>query len=134
MDKYQDPYQDQIVLGNFPPTPENSHKVAGPGMATITAYVLPKGYENLDRWIWVGRKNVPDAVETTLEVLNKAYGKIKVICLASPEPSGPAFASYFFQAGKVPLLLEATYQLKDPKKDQYRAAIRWMIERAEPAR
>jgi hypothetical protein len=54
--------------------------------------------------------------------------------MTSPGTSGPAFASYFFQAGKVPLLLEIGYRAQDAKKDEYRAAARWMIERADPAR
>jgi hypothetical protein len=114
VDEYTDPYKHETAIGNFPATPD--------------------GYENLERGLWVGRKNAPDAIESTLDVLNQAYGKIKVICLASPGISGPAFASYFFEAGKVPLLLEIGYRAQDPKKDEYRAAVRWMIERAEPAR
>jgi hypothetical protein len=103
-------------------------------MATIAVSTLPKGYENFERWVWVSRKNAPDAIESTLDVLNQAYGRIKVICMASPGVSGPAFASYFFQAGRVPLLLEIGYRAQDPKKDEYRAAVRRMIERAEPVR
>jgi hypothetical protein len=103
-------------------------------MATITVSTLPKGYESLARWIWVGRKNVPDAIESKLEVFNKASGKISVVCLLSPSTSGPAFASYFFQVGKTPLLLEIVYRAQDPKKNEYHAAVRRMIEQAAPTR
>lgn len=134
VDEYKDPYKYETVIGNFPATPENRHKFSGPGLATIAVSTLPKGYENLERWLWVGRKNAPDAIESTLDVLNRAYGKIKVICMASPGNSSSAYASYFFQAGKAPLLLEMGYRAQDPKKDEYRAAVRWMIERVEPVR
>jgi hypothetical protein len=134
VDEYHDPYNDQVIIGNFPRTPENHNKVSSPGMATIAISGLPKGYEGLDRWIWVGRKNAPDAVETKLEISNQAVGKVKVVCIASPADSGPAFASYFFQIGKVPLLLELSFRAQDPKKHDYRAAVQWMIERASVAR
>lgn len=103
-------------------------------MATITVFSKPKHYEDLARWIWVGRKNVPDATETKLTVVNEAAGKIPVVCLASPESSGPASASYFFQMGRTPVLVELVYRAQDPKKDDYRAAVQRMIERATPTR
>jgi hypothetical protein len=34
----------------------------------------------------------------------------------------------------VPLLLELSYRAQDPKKDEYRAAVQRMIERASAAR
>jgi hypothetical protein len=134
VDEYHDPHQDQIIIGNFPRTPENHNRMSGPGMATIAVSGLPKGYEGLDRWIWVGRKNAPDAIETKLEVTNQTVGKVGIVCMASPARSGPAFASYFFKIGKVPLLLELSYRAQDPKKDDYRATVQRMIERASPAR
>jgi hypothetical protein len=134
VDEYHDPYKDETIIGNFPRTPENHNTMSGPGMATIAVSGLPKGYEGLDRWIWVGRKNVPDAIETRLEVTNQTLGKVSVVCMASPTSSGPAFASYFFQIGKVPLLLELSYRGQDPKKEGYRAAVQRMIERASVAR
>ena len=134
VDEYHDPYQDQIIIGNFPRTPENHNRMSGPGMATIAASVLPKGYEGLDRWIWVGRKNAPDAIETKLEIANQTVGKVSVVFMTSPASSGPAFASYFFQIGNVPLVLELSYRAQDPKKDEYRAAVQRMIERASVPR
>jgi len=103
-------------------------------MATINVLSIPKNYEDLARWIWVGRKNVPDATETKFTVVNEASGKIEIVCLASPPSSGPAFASYFFQPGRTPLVVEIAYRAQDPKKDDYRAAAQWMIERAVPTR
>ena len=103
-------------------------------MATISVFSIPKHYEDLARWIWVGRKNVPDATETKLTVVNEASGKIQVVCLAPPASSGPTSASYFFQLGRTPVLVEVVYRAQDPKKDDYRAAAQWMIERAAPAR
>jgi len=134
VDEHHDPYKDEITVGNFPRTPENHNRVSGPGMATIAISGLPKGYEGLERWIWVGRKNVPDAIETKIELSNQTVGKVSVVCMTSPANSGPAFASYFFQIGKVPLLLELSYRAQDPKKDEYRAAVQRMIERASAAR
>jgi len=133
-DEYHDPYKDEVIVGNFPRTPENHNRVSGPGMATIAVSGLPKGYEGLDRWIWVGRKNTPDAIETKLEVNNQTVGKVRVVCMTSSGNSGPAFGSYFFQIGKVRLLLEFSYRAQDPKKDVYRGAVQSMIERASPAR
>jgi len=95
---------------------------------------MPKHYEDLARWIWVGRKNVPDAIETKLTVVNEAAGKTRVVCLASPASSGPASVSYFFQLGRTPVLVELVYRAQDPKKDDYRAAAQRMIERAVPTR
>lgn len=103
-------------------------------MATITVFSMPKQYEDLARWIWVGKKNVPDATETKLTVVNEAAGKIQVVCLASPAAFGPASASYFFQLGRTPVLVEIVYRAQDPKKDDYRAAAERMIERALPTR
>ena len=134
VDEYQDPYKDEVIIGNFPRTPENHNRMSGPGMATITVSGLPKGYEGLDRWIWVGRKNAPDAIETKLDVINQTVGKVRVVCMASLANSGPAFAGHFFQIGRVPLLLELSYRAQDPKKDEYRAAVHRMIERAYLAR
>jgi hypothetical protein len=134
VDEYHDPYTDEIIIGNFPRTTENHNKGSGPGMATVAVSGLPKGYEGLDRWIWVGRKNAPDAIETSLEVTNQNVGKVTVVCMTSPANSGPTFASYFFQIGKVPLLLELSYRAQDPNKDQYRYAVQRMIERATVAR
>ena len=104
--------------------------MSGPGMATITVFSIPKHYEDLARWIWVGRKNVPDATETRLTLVNDAARKIQVVCLASPASSGPASASYFFQLGRTPVLVELVYRAQDPKKDDYQAAVQRMIERA----
>jgi len=134
VDEYHDPYKDEITIGNFPRAPENHNKISGPGMATVAVSGLPKGHEGLDRWIWVGRKNVPDAIEIKLEVTNRSVGKVTVVCMTSPASSGPTFASYFFQIGKVPLLFELSYRAQDPKKDEYRAAVRRMIELASVVR
>ena len=125
---------DSTVIANFPRTSENRNRMSGPGMATITVFSMPKHYEDLARWIWVGRKNVPDAIETKLTVVNEAAGKIQVVCLALPASSGPASASYFFQLGRTPVLVELVYRAQDPKKDDYRAAAQRMIERAVPTR
>jgi hypothetical protein len=134
VDEYHDPYKEEITLGNFPRSPENHNRISGPGMATIAVSGLPKGYEGLDRWISVGRKNAPDAIETKLELVNQTVGKVNVVSMTSPTNSGPGFASYFFQIGKVPLLLELSYQARDPKKEEYRAAVQRMIERAAAAK
>jgi len=134
VDEYHDPYTDEIVIGNFPRTPDNHNRMSGPGMATITISSLPKGYEGLDRWIWVGRKNVPDAVETKLDLTNQAVGKVSVTTMTSRANAGPTFTSYFFQIGRVPLLLELSHRAQDPKKDEYSAAVQRMIERASPTR
>lgn len=132
--EYHDPYADEMTIGNFPDTPENHNRRSGPGMATISISGIPKGYEDLDRWIWVGRKNAPDAIETKLELTNQTTGKVSVVCLTAPENSGPAFTSCFFQIRRVPLLLELSYRAQDPKKGEYRTALQRMIERASPVR
>lgn len=103
-------------------------------MATISVFSMPKHYEDLARWIWVGRKNVPDAIETKLAVVNETSGKIQVVSLASSASSGPTSASYFFQLGRTPVLIEVAYRSQDPKKDEYRVAAQWMIERAAQTR
>lgn len=103
-------------------------------MATITVFSMPKTYEDLARWIWVGHKNVPDATEAKLTVVNESAGKIQVVCLASPASSGPASASYFFQLGRTPVLVELVYRAQDPKADEYRAAAQRMMERATAKR
>jgi hypothetical protein len=103
-------------------------------MATITVASLQKQYEDLARWICVGRKNVPDATETKLALVNEAAGRIQVVCLVSPASSGLTSASYFFQAGRTPVLVELVYRAQDPNKDNYRAAAQRMIERAIPTR
>jgi hypothetical protein len=129
-----DKEDDATVIANFKLTPDNQKRRSGPGMATISVFSMPKGYEDLARWIWVGRKNVPDAIETKLTVVSLAGAKIQVVCLTSPETSGPASASYFFQIGRTPVLLEIGYRAQDPNKDDYRAVARWMIERGVFAR
>ncbi len=121
---------DSTVIANFPRTPENRNRMSGPGMATITVFSKPKNYEDLARWIWVGRKNVPEATETRMTIVNETAGKVLVVCLASPEKSGPASASYFFQLGRAPVLVEVVFRAQDLKKDDYRAAAEWMIQRA----
>lgn len=108
--------------------------MSGPGMATITVFSMPKHYEDLARWIWVGRKNVPDATETKVTVVNEAAGRIEVVCLASPASSDSTSASYFFQLSRTPVLVELVYRAQDSKKDDYRAAAQRMIERATPMR
>jgi hypothetical protein len=132
--KLLDNEDDATVIANFKLTPDNQKKRSGPGMATISVFSIPKGYDDLARWIRVGRKNAPDAIETKLTVVNLAGAKVQVVCLTSPESSGPVFASYFFQIGRTPVLLEISYRAQDPNKDEYSAAARWMIERAVFAR
>lgn len=75
------------MIANFPRIRENRNRMSGPGMATITVFSKPKNYEDLARWIWVGRNNVPGA-------------------------------------------FEVVFRAQDPKKDDYRAAAEWMIQRA----
>jgi len=125
---------DSTVIANFPRTRENRNRLSGPGMATITVFSIPKRYEDLARWIWVGRKNLPDATETKLRLVNGAAGKIEVVCLASAASSGPTSASYFFQLGRTPILVELVYRAQDTNTDAYRAAAQQIIERATPTR
>jgi hypothetical protein len=103
-------------------------------MATISVNSIPKNYEDLARWIWVGRKNMPDAVETKLTVENEAAGKIQVVRLASRASSRAASEGDFFQLKRTPVLVELRFRAQDPKKDDYRASVQWMIERANPTR
>ena len=121
---------DSTVIADFPRTAENRNRMSGPGMATISVFSIPKHYEDLARWIWVGRKNAPDATETKLTVANEATGRIQVVRLTSPTSSGSTSASYFFQLGRTPVLIEVVHRAQDPKNDDYRATAQWMIERA----
>ena len=124
---------DITVITNVQPTAENHNQVAGPGMATIEVFSKPKNYEDLARWIWVGRKNVPDGKESKFTVVNERFGKIEVVSLMPAETSKAGFAGYFFQIGRTPVLVEANYLAQDPKSENYRAMARWMIERMTTA-
>jgi hypothetical protein len=104
-------------------------------MATMGVQGLPKEYKDLAYWIWVAHtKMAPEAIETKFSIVNEGAGKLDVVCLTSPEQTGPAYSSYFFQIGKTPILIELSYRSQDPKKVEFIAAAKWMIEHAVAAR
>jgi hypothetical protein len=129
------PYSSESVISNFEPSQDNRRKRSGPGMATIGVQSIPRDYKDLSYWIWVAHtKMAPEAIETKFSIVGEKAGKVDVVCLTSPEQTGLAYSSYFFQIGKTPILIEVNYRAQDLKKSEYIAAAKWMIERAEAIR
>jgi hypothetical protein len=120
------------VIANFARTPGNQKRRSGPGMATITVFSIPNGYETLGRWIRIGRASNPDAIETKLAVVNRAEGRVHVLCMTPRESVLMTGTSCFFQIGHTPAAIQILHRAEDPKKDEYRAAAQWMIEHAVP--
>ena len=95
---------------------------------------LPASYKDLAQWIFAGKKIAPNAVESKFTVRSSAIAGQVVVCLSAPAGPGSRYASYFFQVGRMPVLLELTYKTEDPRKAVYQSALLAMIEGAENAK
>jgi hypothetical protein len=125
----------ETIIGNYirsPDTPKNVF--GGPGKATLSFSTLPAYYKDLAQWIFAGKKIAPESIESKLSVGNRAIMNQTVTRLSSPPGRGSLYASYFFQVGPTPVLLELTYKAEDPKKEEYQSAVLAMIEGAEAAK
>jgi hypothetical protein len=123
----------EAVVANFrvgPGVTKNTR--SGQGKATIAVSTMPKLYQTLADWIYAAHKNAPDAVEKKVEINGGAGVRIPVVWFASPALSGPAYSSYFFQAGRTPVLIELMYRADDPKRDEYQSLAKGMIGAAVP--
>jgi hypothetical protein len=125
----------EAVISNFPLTSDVTKNTrSGKGKATIAVSTLPKLYRSLSEWIFAGHKNAPDAVETKFVTKNSTGIDVPVVCLSAPQSPGPLYASYFFQIGKTPVLIELNYRADDPLREEYKAAVRRMITTAVASR
>jgi hypothetical protein len=125
----------EIIIGSYVPSPDTpKHVFGGPGKATVSFSTLPANYRDLAQWIFAGKKIAPESIENQLKVRNKRITNQSVTRLSSQ--AGPAlqYASYFFQAGGTPVLLELTYKAEDPRKEEYQSAVLAMIEGVETAK
>ena len=127
----------ETVIGNYvrsPDTPE--HVFGGPGKAFLSFMTIPASYTGLDQWLVAARKTAPKtvAVEGRLSVINREITGQIVTRFSAPAGPGGRYASYFFQVGRTPALLELTDRVDDPKKDDYQSALLAMIEGAYTAK
>jgi hypothetical protein len=122
----------ETIIGNYvrsPDTPE--HVFGGTGKTFLSFMTLPSSYKDLAEWLFAARKIAPKSVEDKLTVNNRAITAQTVTRFSAPAGPGSRYASYFFQVGRTPVLLELTYRIDDPKKEQYQSALLAMIEGAE---
>jgi hypothetical protein len=125
----------ETIIGNYvrsPDTPE--HVFGGPGRAFLSFMTIPTSFRDLTQWLFAARKTAPAAAEDKLTVSNREILARTVTRFSAPAGPGGRYASYFFQVGPTPVLLELTYRIDDPKKDEYQSALLAMIEGAELAR
>jgi hypothetical protein len=95
---------------------------------------VPTSYRDLAQWLFAARKTAPKAVEDKLAVSNREIAGRTVTRFSAPAGPGGRYASYYFQVERTPALLELTYRIDDPKKDEYRSTLLAMIEGAELAK
>jgi hypothetical protein len=95
---------------------------------------IPTNYKDLPQWLFAARKTAPQAVEDKLTVGNHAVTAQTVTRFSAPAGPGGRYTSCFFQVGRTPALLELTYRVDDPKKDDYQSALLAMIESAASAK
>jgi len=119
----------ETELANFAVTSENHHDFSAPGRALITVYSIPDAYDSLAQWIVAYRRLNPGTVESTLTIANHDSGKVEVRCMTYAS-AGQTSTSYFFQIGRTPVVVEVVHRAKDPKRDDYLASARWMVEHA----
>jgi hypothetical protein len=125
----------ETIIGNYvrsSGTPE--HVFGGPGRAFLSFMTIPTSYKDLAEWLVAARKTAPKAAEDMLTVSNREIVARTVTRFSAPAGPGSRYASYFFQVGPTPVLLELTYRIDDPKKDEYQSALLAMIEGAELAK
>ena len=125
----------ETIIGNYVRSPDTPpHVFGGPGKATLSFMTLPANYKDLAQWIFAGKKIAPESIESKFTVRNSAITGQTVTLLSAPAGPGSRYASYFFQVGRTPVLLELTYKTDDPKKEEYQSALLAMIENAENAK
>ncbi len=124
----------ETIIGNYvrpPETPE--HVFGGPRKAFLSFMTLPSSYKDLAEWLFAARKIAPKA-EDKLTVSNRAIAAQTVTRFIAPAGPSGRYTSCFFQVGRTPVLLELTYRIDDPKKEEYQSALLAMIEGAETAK
>jgi hypothetical protein len=125
----------ETTIGNYVRSPDTpKHVFGGPGKAFLSFMTIPASYKDLAQWLFAARKTAPESVEDKLTVSNRAITTQTVTRLSAPAGPGSKYASYFFQVGRTPVLLELTYKLDDPKKEDYQSLLLAMIEGAETAK
>jgi hypothetical protein len=118
----------QTFIGDYVPPPDTPKNVFGGfGKAVVGFRTLPVYYKDLAEWIDAARKTAPESVESRLSVRNRAIADQSVTCLRAPAGPRMLYASYFFQVGQTPVLLELTYGAQDPKRVEYQSAVLGMI-------
>lgn len=121
-----------MIIGNYVRSPETPKNVfGGPGKAFLSFMTIPASYKDLAQWIFAARKTAPESVEDKLTVSNRAITTQTVTRFSATRGPGLRCASYFFQVGRTPVLLELTYKLDDPKRGEYQSLLLAMIEGAE---
>lgn len=125
----------ETVIGNYVRSPDRpEHVFGGPGKAFLSFMTIPANYKDLAQWIFAARKTAPQSVEDKLTVSNRTIATQTVTRFSAPAGPGSRYASYFFQVERTPVLLELTYRVDDPKKEDYQSVLLAMIEGAETAR
>jgi len=122
----------ETIVGNYVRSPDTPQNVfGGPGKAYLSFQTLPIYYKDLAEWIFAGRRLAPEAIERKLSIRTKAGANEPVTRLGSPPGGRHAYASYFFQVGSTPVLLELNYNSGDPHVEEYESAVLGMIEGAQ---
>lgn len=125
----------EAVIANFrqgPGVTKNTR--SGHGKATIAVSTMPSNYRSFAEWLYAARKVAPDAVESKIHVETVSGEQVPVVLMSSPEKSGPIYASYFFQSGKVSALIELNFRGEDPRAAEYASAVKSMIASASQNR
>jgi hypothetical protein len=125
----------ETIIGNYVRSPDTpKHTFGGPGKAFLSFMTIPSGYKDLAQWLFAARKTAPKAVEDKLTVSNREIAAQTVTRFSAPAGPGGRYTSCFFQVGRTPVLLELTYRVDDPKKEEYQSTLLTMIESAESAK
>jgi hypothetical protein len=118
----------EAVVANFrvgPGVTKNTR--SGRGKASIAVSNMPTLYRTFSEWIFAAHKNAPDAVEKKINVTTRSGATVPVVWFTPSDATGPMYASYFFQVGRKPVLVELSYRGDDPKRDEYVSAAKAMI-------
>jgi hypothetical protein len=122
----------ETIIGNYVRSQDTpKHVCGGPGKAFLSFMTISASYKDLAQWIFAARKIAPESAEDKFTGSNRAITAQTVTRFSAPAGPGSRYASYFFQVGRTPVLLELTYKVDDPKKEDYQSELLAMIEGAE---
>jgi hypothetical protein len=118
----------EAVVANFRVGPGvTEFTSSGHGKASIAVSNMPTLYRTFSEWIFAAHKNAPDAVEKRISVTAGSGAPVPVVWFTPSDATGPMYASYFFQVGRNPVLVELSYRGDDPKREEYIAAAKAVI-------